>query len=104
MPRSPFRNGLAARRAFASRLAIFIAATTLVGGCTTGLPQRRPGSNTTLPQSSETRLLRALISPCDATADSVPVRARNVVDCGLAKPEKPGLREPQRTGPAQQAP
>lgn len=104
MPQISLRNGASARHAFAGRLTIVISAATLLGGCGTGMPQRRSGSDVTLPPSMETRVLRALVSPCDATADSTGVRARNVVDCGLAKPRTATVPDPQRTGPTQTAP
>ena len=81
------------------RCAVAVSGLAIVGGCATafGLPQRRPGSNITLPQTTEGRVLRALL-PCEHSVN-VGDPARAVVECNGSALDPTPVADPQRAGP-----
>jgi hypothetical protein len=103
MSRTSFCGGLLTR-AFVYRLAVVTSGVALLGGCATGLPHRRPGSDITVRETGESRALRYFLAPCDRPADSVSVRPRDTVDCGRTMPDTAAVRDPQKTGSAPTTP
>ena len=87
---------------FVLRCAVALSGVVVLAGCTAGMPQRRPGSNITLPRPAGSDLLRTLLLPCDESAD-VKDRARAVVDCKRSLDPRP-VSDPQRTASAPMAP
>ena len=82
------------------RGAIALSGLALVSGCVGGfnLPRRRPGSNVTLPQTTESLVLQALL-PCELRQDTRD-RARALVDCDQTLLNPTPVGDPQRAGPA----
>jgi hypothetical protein len=84
------------------RVAMALSSVALIAGCVSGLPQRRPGSNVTLPLATEIDVIRALFIPCQPT-ERVTHRARAVVECDRLLLEPARAPDPHRR-PAQKAP
>jgi hypothetical protein len=84
----------------ACRIAVGLALATLLQGCVAGLPQRRPGSNVTVPRAAGTEFLDQLLGGCDAETQSKQPRARDVVECRRNRGDTTGVRTPMPVGPA----
>lgn len=65
----------------AHRVVVAIAFAALLQGCVAGLPQRRPGSNITLPKPETSALVDLLMGGCDTPTEAPANGARDVVDC-----------------------
>jgi hypothetical protein len=65
----------------AHRAVVGVAFGALLQGCVAGLPQRRPGSNITLPKPETSALVDLLMGGCDTPTEAPANRARDVVDC-----------------------
>ena len=65
----------------AHRAVVGVAFGALLQGCVAGMPQRRPGSNITLPKPETNALVDLLMGGCDTPTEAPANRARDVVDC-----------------------
>lgn len=81
------RRSHSTRRAssLAQRVIVCVALAALLQGCAAGLPQRRPGSNITLPKPETSALVDLLMGGCDTPTEAPANRARDVVDCKRTK-------------------
>ena len=69
----------------AHRVVMACAVAALLQGCVAGMPQRRPGSNVTLPKPETSVLVDVLMGGCDTPTEAPANRARDVVDCKRTK-------------------
>ena len=69
----------------AHRVVVAIAFAALLQGCVAGLPQRRPGSNITLPKPETSALVDLLMGGCDTPTEAPANRAKDVAECKRTK-------------------
>ena len=69
----------------AQRVIVGVALAVLLQGCGAGLPQRRPGSNITLPKPETNALVDLLMGGCDTPTEAPANRAKDVVECKRTK-------------------
>jgi hypothetical protein len=89
-----------------ARLVVTVSLGILIAGCAAGLPQRRPGSDITLPDSPTRRAIQALATSCDRDKESPSgtPRAKDAVDCGGANTDTVAVNDPQRTSTSPKTP
>ena len=81
-----FRSHLTTRASsLAHRVVAAVAFAALFQGCVAGMPQRRPGSNITLPKPEASALVDLLMGDCDTPTEAPANRAKDVVDCKRTK-------------------
>jgi hypothetical protein len=66
-------------------MVIGVAVAALLQGCLAGMPQRRPGSNITLPKPETSALVDLLMGECDTPTEVPANRAKDVVECKRTK-------------------
>ena len=69
----------------AHQMVIGVAFAALLQGCVAGMPQRRPGSNMTLPKPETSALVDLLMGECDTPTEAPANRAKDVVECKRTK-------------------
>ena len=69
----------------AHRVVAGVALAALLQGCVAGMPQRRPGSNITLPKPETNALVDLLMGGCDTPTEAPANRAKDVVECKRTK-------------------
>lgn len=74
-------NGTRRASSLAHRIVVAVAFAALLQGCAAGMPQRRPGSNITLPKPETSALVDLLMGGCDTPTEAPANRAKDVVDC-----------------------
>lgn len=74
-------NGTRRASSLAHRVAAGVAVAAMLQGCVAGLPQRRPGSNVTLPKPETSALVDLLMGGCDTPTEAPANRAKDLVDC-----------------------
>lgn len=65
----------------AHRVVVGVAVAAMLQGCVAGMPQRRPGSNITLPKPETSALVDLLMGGCDTPTEAPANRAKDLVDC-----------------------
>jgi hypothetical protein len=73
------------RTSLAHRVVAGVAVAALLQGCAAGMPQRRPGSNITLPKPETSALVDLLMGGCDTPTEAPANRAKDVVECKRTK-------------------
>lgn len=73
------------RTSLAHRVVAGVAVAALLQGCAAGMPQRRPGSNITLPKPETSALVDLLMGGCDTPTEAPVNRAKDVVECKRTK-------------------
>jgi hypothetical protein len=93
-------------RSTARLVAAIVLAAVVTLGCASSLPQRRPGSDITLPSSPTRRAIQALATSCDRDKESPSgtARAKDAVDCGGANTDTVAVNDPQRTSTSPKTP
>lgn len=69
----------------AHHVVVGLAFAAVLQGCFAGMPQRRPGSNITLPKPETNALVDLLMGGCDTPTEAPANRAKDVVECKRTK-------------------